>query len=45
MSLLRRFSNLFTRRKLDHEIDVEPRSHIEMRIEDNIAAGMSKEAA
>jgi predicted permease len=45
MSLLRRFSNLFTRRKLDHEIDAELTSHIEMRMEDNIAAGMSKEAA
>jgi predicted permease len=45
MSLLRRFSNLFTRRKLDQEIDAELRSHIEMRIEDNIAAGMSKEEA
>jgi predicted permease len=45
MSLLRRLSNLFTRRKLDQEIDAELRSHIEMRIEDNIAAGMSKEEA
>jgi hypothetical protein len=45
MSLLRRLSNLFSRSKLDHEIDAEVRSHIEMRIEDNIAAGMSKEAA
>jgi predicted permease len=45
MSLLRRLSNLFTHRKLDHEIEAELRSHIEMRIEDNIAAGMSKEAA
>jgi hypothetical protein len=45
MSLLRRLSNLFTRSTLDREIDAELRSHIEMRIEDNIAAGMSKEAA
>jgi predicted permease len=45
MSLLRRLSNLFTRRKLDQEIGAELRSHIEMRIEDNIAAGMSKEEA
>jgi predicted permease len=45
MSLLRRLSNLFTRRRLDREIDAELRSHIEMRIEDNIAAGMSKEEA
>ena len=45
MSLLRRLSNLFTRKKLDQEIDAELRSHIEMRVEDNIAAGMSKEKA
>ena len=45
MSLLRRLSNLFTRKKLDQEIDAELRSHIEMRVEDNIAAGMSKEEA
>ncbi len=41
MSILRRISNLFARPKLQQEIDAEFRSHIEMRIEDNIAAGMS----
>jgi predicted permease len=41
MSMLRRISNLFSRPKLGQEIDAELRSHIEMRIEDNIAAGMS----
>jgi predicted permease len=40
MSMLRRISNLFSRPKLGREIDAELRSHIEMRIEDNIAAGM-----
>ena len=45
MSLIRRFSNLFTRGKLGREIDAELRSHIEMRIEDNLAAGMTKEEA
>jgi predicted permease len=40
MSMLRRISNLFSRPKLGEEIDAELRSHIEMRIEDNIAAGM-----
>jgi hypothetical protein len=45
MSLLRRLSDLFVRRKLDQEIDAELRSHLEMRIEDDIAAGMSKEEA
>src|SRR6516165_9551491 len=45
MSLLRRISNLFSRSKMDWEIDAELRSHIEMRIEDNIAAGMPAEDA
>ena len=38
--MLRRISNLFSRPKLRREINAELRSHIEMRIEDNIAAGM-----
>ena len=41
MSILRRISNLFSRPKLGREIDAELQSHIEMRIEDNLAAGMS----
>ena len=45
MSLLRRFSNLFTRTRLERDIDAELKSHIEMRLDDNVAAGMSKEAA
>jgi macrolide transport system ATP-binding/permease protein len=40
MSLYRRVANLFSRTKVDQEIDAELRTHIEMRIEDNIAAGM-----
>jgi hypothetical protein len=38
---MRRILNLFSRAKLGEEIDAELRSHIEMRIEDNLAAGMS----
>jgi predicted permease len=41
MSLLRRISNLFFRSKIGREIDAELHSHIEMRIEDNLTAGMS----
>jgi predicted permease len=41
MSVLRRILNFFSRAKLGEEIDAELRSHIEMRIEDNLAAGMS----
>jgi predicted permease len=41
----RRIANLFYRSKIAREIDDELRSHIEMRIEDNIAGGMSPEQA
>ncbi len=40
MSLFRRISNLFSRSSLNREIDAELRSHIEMRVEDNLAIGM-----
>src|ERR1700677_2580466 len=43
MSLGRRIANLFSRSKVERDIDNELRSHLEMRIEDNIAAGMSLE--
>ena len=45
MSLFRRISNLFARSKVQQEIDAELKSHIEMRMEDNIASGMSPEEA
>lgn len=45
MSIFHRISNLFSRAEVDREIDDELRSHIEMRVEDNIAAGMSPEEA
>ncbi len=45
MSLLRRIANLFSRSKVDREIDAEFRFHIEMRIEENVARGMSPEEA
>ncbi|MDQ1450391.1 MAG: hypothetical protein QOK38_257 [Acidobacteriaceae bacterium] len=45
MSIYRRISNLFMRSKVEREIDAELRAHVEMRMEDNIAAGMSAEAA
>ena len=43
MSLGRRIANLFSRSKVERDIDDELRSHLEMRTEDNIAAGMSPE--
>ena len=45
MSILRRIANLFSRDQVQREIDSELRSHIEMRIEDNLAAGMSQREA
>jgi macrolide transport system ATP-binding/permease protein len=45
MSLVRRVLNLFSRSQVEREIDAELRSHIDMRVEDNLAAGMSLEAA
>ncbi len=45
MSLFRRITNLFSRSRVDQEIEAELRTHIEMRIEDNLAAGMSPEKA
>ena len=45
MSLFRRLSNLFRRSSLDREIETELQSHIDMRIEENLGAGMSPEQA
>jgi predicted permease len=45
MSLPRRIANLFSRSKVEREIDDELHSHIEMRIEDNKSGGMSPEEA
>jgi putative ABC transport system permease protein len=45
MSLLRRVSNIFSHSRVNAEIDAELRSHLEMRVEDSIAAGMSPEEA
>src|SRR5438046_2120175 len=45
MSIFRRIVNTFSRSKLHLEIDAEIQSHVEMRIADNIASGMSPEEA
>ena len=45
MGLIRRISNLFHRSRVDGEIETEIRSHVEMRIEENVARGMSADAA
>ena len=41
MSWFNRLSNLFGRRDLNAEIDEELQFHVEARIRDNIAAGMT----
>ncbi len=45
MALFRRFTNLFRRSRVDHDIDAELRAHIDLRIDANVAAGMSLEEA
>jgi predicted permease len=45
MQLFHRIANLFSRSQLDREIKAEIDAHIDLRIEDNLAAGMSPEEA
>jgi predicted permease len=45
MPLVHRILNLFSRSKVDREIEAELKSHVEMRIEDNVASGMSSDVA
>ena len=45
MALIRRIVNLFRRSRMDSEIEAELNSHVEMRIEENVAAGMSADEA
>ena len=45
MALFRRVANLFRRSSVDHDINAELEAHINLRIDANLAAGMSPEAA
>jgi putative ABC transport system permease protein len=45
MAVFRRIANLFRLSRVDREINAELQSHIDLRIDDNIAAGMSPEEA
>src|SRR6267378_1146726 len=45
MSLITRLRGLWRIERLEQDLDEELRSHIEMRTSDNLAAGMSPEAA
>src|SRR5580704_1443652 len=45
MALLRRILALGRRARVDREIEAELREHLQMCIDDNLAAGMSREKA
>ena len=45
MSWIARLRGMLRRERLDHDLDEELRSHLEMRAADNLAAGMSPEEA
>ncbi|HEV2137150.1 MAG TPA: ABC transporter permease [Terracidiphilus sp.] len=45
MPLLPRIANLFFRTRVEREIEAEIQSHIDLRIDDNLTAGMSEEEA
>ena len=45
MSLIARLRGMLRRERLDHDLDEEMRSHLEMRAADNVAAGMSNQQA
>src|SRR5579871_6237332 len=45
MALFRRITNLFRRDRVDHDINAELQAHLDLRIDANIAAGMSREEA
>jgi len=45
VSWITRLRGMLGRERLDHDLDEELRSHLEMRAADNLAAGMSPEAA
>ena len=45
MAVFRRFANLFRRSEVDHDIEAELQAHIDLRVEANVAAGMSPDEA
>lgn len=45
MAGFRRFANLFRRSQIDREIQDELQSHIDLRVESNVASGMSPDEA
>ena len=45
MAIVQRIANLFRRARLDREIEAELQAHIEMRTDENVAAGMTPQNA
>jgi len=45
MAGFRRIANLFRRTRVDREIDAELEAHIALRMDDNVAHGMSRDEA
>jgi hypothetical protein len=45
MALFRRFANLFRRSTVDHDINAELQAHIDLRMDANLAGGMTPEEA
>ena len=45
MSIIRRISNLFSKSEVARDIDAELQSHIDLRIEESLAAGITPEQA
>jgi hypothetical protein len=45
MSMMRRIGNLFSRSKLDDDMEAELRAHVQMRTEENLRWGMSEREA
>jgi predicted permease len=45
MALFRKLAGLFSRSRVEREIDLELREHMQMRIDDSVAQGMSRKEA
>ena len=45
MSIFRRLSSLLRSRQLEQDLEDELRSHLEMRVEENLASGMKEQEA
>ena len=44
-TFIQRAANLFRRRRLEHDLDAEMRSHLEMAVDANLGKGLNAEEA